>query len=426
MHPAVNKGKDKVKEPSGASGPFIFFYWVIMVKKTGTIMRMKKIESFGKWPFYIFALGLLWGQSLLFSQTFAYRGQFSSWLTGAFDNPVVSQVGIRYIPELSIRKTLGESLSLDAELSFDIDGTGTFSDVDILDLDGRVKPYRFWARFGGNRFEARIGLQKINFGSATLFRPLRWFDRMDPRDPLKRTEGVYGLLMRYYFSNNANGWLWGLYGNNEIKGWESIPTENNGIEFGGRLQLPFLTGETGFTYHHRRADPSRISGPALFSNTRPFSEHRFALDLKLDITIGLWFEAAIIQRNTDMHLMKHQRMWTLGADYTLGIGNGLTVLTEFSRTDNSNTFLGTGENFSFWGLSANYLVGLFDQVSAIYYFDLGQKEHYLSLNWQRTTDNWQFHFSVFLNPEFGLLNQVQRESGEFPGKGFRIMVVFTH
>jgi len=54
-------------------------------------------------------------------------------------------------------------------------------------------------------------LQKINFGSATLFRLLMWFDRIDPRDPLKLTDGVYGLLLRYYFHNNTNIWLWGLY-----------------------------------------------------------------------------------------------------------------------------------------------------------------------------------------------------------------------
>ena len=68
-------------------------------------------------------------------------------------------------------------------------------------------------RYSSDQFELRLGLQKINFGSASMLRPLMWFDQMDPRDPLHLTDGVWGLLARYYFLNNANIWLWGLYGN---------------------------------------------------------------------------------------------------------------------------------------------------------------------------------------------------------------------
>lgn len=73
--------------------------------------------------------------------------------------------------------------------------------------DGRVKPYRAWVRLSTNTFEARVGLRKINFGSATLFRSLMWFDRTDPRDPLRLTDGVSGLLLRDYAVNNTSLWL---------------------------------------------------------------------------------------------------------------------------------------------------------------------------------------------------------------------------
>lgn len=33
------------------------------------------------------------------------------------------------------------------------------------------------------------------------------FDQVDPRDPLKLTDGVRGLLGRYCFLNNADIWL---------------------------------------------------------------------------------------------------------------------------------------------------------------------------------------------------------------------------
>ena len=115
-----------------------------------------------------------------------------------------------------------------------------------------------WVKFSGDQFELRAGLQKINFGSAQMFRPLMWFDRIDPRDPLQLTDGVYGLLARYYFLNNANIWLWGLYGDDKIKGWELIPSKKNSIEYGGRVQLPLYTGEIAATYHHRTADPGPV------------------------------------------------------------------------------------------------------------------------------------------------------------------------
>ena len=113
-------------------------------------------------------------------------------------------------------------------------------------------------KFSGDQFEVRAGLQKINFGSASMLRPLMWFDQIDPRDPLQLTDGVYVLLGRYYFLNNANIWVWALYGNDSRKGWEQIPSLKKVPEFGGRLQLPVSHGELGTTYHYRVADASSV------------------------------------------------------------------------------------------------------------------------------------------------------------------------
>jgi len=113
---------------------------------------------------------------------------------------------------------------------------------------GHDKPYRFWARYSAKQVELRIGLQKINFGSASMLRPLMWFDQVDPRDPLMLTDGVWGILGRYYFLNNANIWLWGLYGNDNRKGWEIFNSQKTIPEFGGRLQIPVPKGESGFSF----------------------------------------------------------------------------------------------------------------------------------------------------------------------------------
>jgi len=355
-----------------------------------------------------------------------FRGQLSGWMSGNQGKKLIKQAGLRYIPDVFIEKTLNENLFADAEISFNTFSTGNFNDWENPDIKSKVKPYRLWGRLATNQFEARIGLQKINFGSAMLFRPLMWFDSIDPRDPLNLTDGIQGLLLRYNFQNNANIWLWGLYDNNDLKGWETAPTEENGIEFGGRFQAPVFTGEAGITYHHRKADFSQISSLSSVLNKNIVEEKRFAFDCKFDVKIGLWFEGTIIQRDTNISLMKYQRMWTIGADYTFGMGNGLNVMTEFFNSENSDKIFGAGEGIQFSGSSVNYPVGIFDQVSGIYYYDWTNHDNYMLLNWQRTYDNWILHLIGFFNPETARLTQPQASSNAFAGNGFQIMIVYNH
>ena len=188
-------------------------------------------------------------------QNISFTGQLSGWVAVNPDRDFETLLGGRYMPSLSLSKSLTESTYLDAELTLNSYGSALFNNLKEVDTDGKIKPYRMWARYATNQLEIRLGLQKINFGSATMLRPLMWFDRIDPRDPLQITDGVYALLGRYYFLNNTNIWLWGLYGNNETKGWEFIPTESNTPEFGGRIQVPVPRGEIGLSYHTRKIDP---------------------------------------------------------------------------------------------------------------------------------------------------------------------------
>ncbi|RKY87642.1 hypothetical protein DRQ09_04125 [candidate division KSB1 bacterium] len=374
---------------------------------------------------FVLSFFLLIVQNLVFSQTASLNGQLSGWLTGNREKSLVSQAGLRYIPEVSIKKIINKKLPVDAEISFNIFTAGNFHNWNNPDIEGRLKVYRLWARFSGNKFEARLGLQEINFGSAILFRPLMWFDRVDPRDPLHLTDGVYGLLLRYFFQNNVNIWLWGLYDNN-LKGWETIPTEDNGLELGGRLQIPISSGEAGICYHHRRTDFSHSPGLAELSSTELVEENRFAFDCKLDIKIGLWFEGTIIQRNTNIPFMKYQQMWTAGMDYTFNIGNGLNILTEFFNLKKSAKIFDEGEGFQFTGLMVNYPVGLIDRVSGIYYFDWKKHNNYLWINWQRTYDNWILYLIGFSNPKTIQLNRTQTGNNVFSGNGFQIMIAFNH
>ncbi|KPK71093.1 hypothetical protein AMJ87_07695, partial [candidate division WOR_3 bacterium SM23_60] len=148
-----------------------------------------------------------------------FHGQVSAWGSAAYVDSLQTACGLRYIPSFTLEMPVSQSHLIDAEISVNayavLDSIRTLDDYN---LDQAVDPYRLWCRFSGSQFELRGGLQKISFGSATVFRPLMWFDQIDVRDPLRITDGVYALLLRYYFLNNANVWLWGLYGNHETKG----------------------------------------------------------------------------------------------------------------------------------------------------------------------------------------------------------------
>ena len=345
----------------------------------------------------------------------------------------MSQAGLRYIPELSIGGKIDSGLAADLDLSFNSYAVGSFAKSQHAECEGKVKPYRAWIRISSNTFEVRAGLQKMNFGSGTLFRPLMWFDRVDPRDPLQLTDGVYGLLARYYFLDNANIWLWGLYGNDETKGWEVVPTREKSVEYGGRVQTPLWTGELGATYHHREADFTSVPG---FPNTAMEThvpEDRFALDGKWDIGIGAWFEAALIHDQTDFPGLEYQRQWTLGADYTFDIGNGLTALTEYFRSEHPDMPFASASGLGFSALSLNYPLGLVDRIACILYRDWSNREWYRLITWQRTYDNWMVYLLGFWNPKNIQLYRTQAPntsgqtgSNSFAGTGVQLMIVFNH
>jgi len=369
-------------------------------------------------------------QNQAFSQTTSFQGQLSGWVIGNDEDGLISQTGFRYIPELFIETPVSDHLTLDFELSANVFGTLNIQDDKHNETDSDIKAYRIWGRLSGDQFETRIGLQKLNFGSATLFRPLRWFDKIDPRDPLKLTDGVYGLLMRYYFQNNANIWLWSLYGNDDTKGEEIVPTKKGTPEFGGRLQVPVSTGEIGVSYHHRKADFSQLSlllaglRQGSYTQESSIGEDRLGLDGKWDIGIGIWFEGSLAHHQTKISHLKYQQALTVGMDYTFNIGNGLNALGEYNISGLGDTVFDTGNKNEFIGLSLSYPIGLMDNLSSIIYCETTNSNLYRTMTWQRLMDNWSFFLIGFWNPEEQSLNQDINNA--FSGKGFQLMGVFNH
>lgn len=350
------------------------------------------------------------------------EGQASAFTLYNPDNQLSLYSGARYMPQVSLEKKLPKHRLIDLEASANIFGTMGVYPFDTAVTAGDIRPYRAWVRYSKAQSELRIGLQKINFGSASILRPLMWFDQIDPRDPLQLTDGVWGVLGRYYFLNNTNIWVWGLYGNKNRRGFDRAPSNSKVPEFGGRIQFPTPKGEAAFTYHHREADISELNMFTLDNSP----EHRFGIDGKWDVKVGIWVEATWIHKTRDLGLLTNQHMLNLGMDYTFGIGNGLTVIAEqlvIAAHEDPFVFENTG---TLTAVSSSYPLGLFDNMSAIFYYDWTNDALYNFLQYRHSFTTWSLNVIGFWNPQNSQLPQQQNIENLFGGKGIQFLAVFNH
>lgn len=356
----------------------------------------------------------------------SFNGQVTGWGIVQLENPFPVQFGGRFVPDFTGNFIFSPTSSVDYEASLNINGTMGMTGLRYDTVIGQMKPYRVWARYSGDNWEVRAGLQKINFGSAKIFRPLMWFDAMDIRDPLQLTDGVYGVVGKYFFPNNANIWLWGLIGNKNPKGYELYGSAQWRPEMGGRFQIPLGPGQMALSTHFRT-----VSVPdTLNKNNYLLSESRVGLDGKWDIGIGIWFESSITFTDTK-HLtlpavFPVQDLWNVGADYTFGIGNGLGMTMEYFRYHGGNQFLVNGLSVNVLGTMLTYPVSLMDNVSGMIFYLPEQKAWMNYLSWARTYDNLSLYFIGYWNPDNVQLITAQAQNKNlFAGKGLQIMVDYN-
>lgn len=372
--------------------------------------------------FTLIVFFLLHVQFITGQDSVTVQGQLSLWLNYNENNALPLYGGLRYIPGINYRIDQKKERLIDFEASVNINATAGLHPFDSLISDGKIKPYRLWARYSSTQFEIRLGLQKINFGSATLLRPLMWFDQLDPRDPLQLTDGVWGVLARYYFLNNANLWLWGLYGNEGPKTWETGSTSQKFPELGGRFQTPVPKGELAFSYHFRKAVFDTLNN---FENAET-PESRIGIDGKWDLGIGLWFEGSWIGKNQYTGILKNQEMLTIGADYTLQLGNGLNAGVEHLVLAYDEKAFQFANTINFTGVTLSYPTGISDNVSVILFYDWSHRDIYNFINWKHQFNKFTLYLMAYWNPEIYVMPQQQNSGDLFAGKGIQIMFVLNH
>ncbi len=360
------------------------------------------------------------------SQKLSFNGQLSAFHLSKIESPWQTANSLRYIPELKFTTPISKGWKFDAEASANADARLNYIYGDTLTGSLKLKPYRIWGRFSSERFELRAGLQKINFGSASMLRPLMWFDHMDPRDPLQLTDGVYGILGRYFFQNNANIWLWGILPGKTTKGWEMLVTDRKMPEFGGRLQMPAGKGEIALSGHFRQIGTDQTQGFLPINLEDPVPEYRIGLDGKWDIGPGIWFEGTYTYSGLPVADLKHLRMLTVGADYTVGLGNGLTCMAEQFIYQSGPEIGKSAKSLTFTATSVSYPFNMTHSLSAMVFYNWTTSDWYRFINWRISLSNISFYLMAFWNPTNFDLYQNTGNSNLMGGKGIQLMFVWNH
>lgn len=352
-----------------------------------------------------------------------WDGQVSAIGSYSPANDLEAFVGVRYIPELNYSISLDTIKTLDFETSANLSSSLLFHPFSEGEGNSSMTPYRIWARYSSKQFELRVGLQKIDFGSATLLRPIQWFNQIDPRDPLQLTNGVYGILGRYYFLNNANIWAWVLYGNEKTRGFDAIETNRKIPEFGGRIQHPVTNGELALSYHHRTASTENLAFVPQFEE---IPENRIGIDGKWDVGIGLWFETTFIHKNQNVGIFTNQTLLNIGSDYTFGLGNGLNVMMEHLITSFDETAFAFENTAHVTALTAAYPIGFFDNISSVFYYSWASEDAVFLVNYEHQFQKTTGYFMLYYNPN--TLQGIQQNDlvNQFSGAGLRVMLVFNY
>lgn len=316
-------------------------------------------------------------------------------------------LNVNYKPNCFVTFYQNERFSFDSELVGNVYFSHQKTDMtEAKNFDFEL--YRSWFRFSALQYEARIGLQKINFGSAQILRPLQWFDTINPNDPLESSKGVYALLYRYYFLNSANIWFWSIAPKEDHVKIDNIDLESEGYEFGGRFQYPFKFCEAAINYHHREFDGIYLQ-----------EENRFGFDLRWNLEMGVWLENSLSQfAGKDTTLYAH--FLTIGTDYTLSFGNGLNFIFEHMFDSYlQNEFPEPLQDSSKSAFSLSYPLNIFDAARLIIYYDWIFENYYFFGSFSRNYDYIGLYLNFFLNPDF---NDYPLPANNQDGKSIQLLI----
>jgi len=308
-----------------------------------------------------------------------FSGEWTGFLGQTFGDQDLSFWGGRYLPKWTVDTELDGPVRFEAELIPYLAYSAQTSPTGSTD-QAKSSLHRAWVRFYDENLGTRLGLQEIRFGPGKVLRSLQWFDTLDFQDPTGFSEAVEGLLVRRYFENNSNLWVWGLVNTKDQRYGQAIfSTAKDRPQWGGRMEMQAGRGEMAVSFNH-----SQVS---LYNQQAVVPENRLGLEFHQDLGVGVWGEGAVSQRSNTGYQPATDFLGTLGLDYTFAVLGGLYVLVE-----QQGQKIGTsGEGFtqSRGAYSGSLPLSVQEQVRATYLESDGGQSSW-QLDYRFTSDAWVF------------------------------------
>ena len=345
---------------------------------------------------------------IISAQILSTRGQLfiSSLTSDDIPNglsPIESTIG--YIPTFSMIKSLSNDQSMDMELAYRISRSYSGDSM----YYNNESSYRYWIRYSNEKLDARIGLQKIVFGTTFILRTLSWFDTIDPIDPTGQTEGVRALRLRWFPLDNLSFWNW------------IIANDSDTLAYGGRAEFSNTLGEWGITLHKDPSKSIKTIGQIPTPIIGP--DNRLAIDYRFDGIIGLWNESAFFRSDKSK-----MTMFTVGADYTFPLAAGILLTTEYMSIKNRMNSLPSFDH-SYFSIMASTPLGITHDIMLISQMDLEEDRNYHYVKWSSTYDYYSLNFILSMSPKRstydtnGLTLPVSLAGF---GTGLQIMLIYNH
>ncbi len=340
--------------------------------------------------------------SIIISQNISVSGEV--WYSALISNDIpqnqsVIESKIGSISTFSIYREISNNQLLDFEYAHKVNqifsGDSITNKKELNLFNNRLtynnrfgEPYRLWLRYSDEKFETRLGLQKIIFGPSKVLRSLSWFDNVDLTDPTGQIKGVKALLTKWFPSNTISIWAW------------SILNQTNNLSFGIRSELSGSSGEWGLNYHKDQ-----------YSN--------IGLDYRYDGYVGFWSESSLLLSENI-----NQTVSTLGLDYTLPILNGLYLMAEL-MSSKKNKPINSSDQFA--AFMVNMPFGINHQVSLISNIKLNDKKKYHFLRINSAYNKFSVNYILSINPKRNDYLPVQMPNSlESFGKTIQIMLIYNY
>ena len=174
-------------------------------------------------------------------------------------------------------------------------------------LDQLIRVDRANVQFLFSSLDVTLGLQRISWGRSMLWSPFDVFRRTNILNPQEEIRGVNALKVIIPFTQLTT--LQAIY-----QPEETIASSPAGLRL---MTTAGLTDIAGTVIHNQDVFSEQII---------------YGFDLKGEVYIGWWFELAWYRDELLISRSKSQFIRsTAGIDYTIGVGNGLYLMSEYYR-----------------------------------------------------------------------------------------------